>query len=59
MEIGLAFPVSTVAGYLLGTLADRWLRTGPALSYVGALLGVVAAFVNLIRLASPDKDGEE
>lgn len=59
MEIGLAFPASTVAGYLLGMLCDRWLGTAPALSYAGALLGVIAAFVNLFRLARPGKDGGE
>ncbi len=59
VEIGLAVPASTVAGYLLGRLGDRWLGTAPALSYAGALLGVIAAFVNLFRLAAPGRNGEE
>jgi F0F1-type ATP synthase assembly protein I len=49
--IGLTFPAFTVAGYLLGAAADRWLATSPVLAYVGGALGIVAGFVNLYRTA--------
>jgi F0F1-type ATP synthase assembly protein I len=56
--IGLTFPASTVAGYFAGQLADRLLRTSPTLSYVGAGLGIVGAFMNLFRIATrADADG--
>lgn len=51
IEIGLAFPASTVAGYWLGKLADRFFGTEPTLSFVGGFLGVAAAFGNLFRIA--------
>jgi membrane protein implicated in regulation of membrane protease activity len=46
---GLFFPVAIVAGYWLGARAGSWLRLGTAPAFLGAALGVVAAFVNLFR----------
>lgn len=48
-EIGLIFPAATVAGLLIGSLLDKWLHT-TWLYIVGLLLGIVAGFVNVIRL---------
>lgn len=45
--MGLLFPVAIVAGYVLGKWAGGWLGWGEALAYVGAAVGVMAAFWNL------------
>ena len=50
-HIGFALPAATVVGWLLGTLADRWLGT-KWLYLVGLLLGIAAGFVELIRAVS-------
>jgi F0F1-type ATP synthase assembly protein I len=59
VEIGLAFPASTVGGYLLGKLGDWLFGTRPVLSFAGAFLGIVAAFVNLARAARRDSGEDE
>jgi len=49
---GLMFLLAPVAGYFLGKWAGQWLHLGPVPSWAGAALGLVSAFVNLIRLTS-------
>ena len=46
-------PAGTVAGYLLGSLLDRWLHS-TWIYIVGLLLGTVGGFVELIRTVSRD-----
>lgn len=50
--LGLGFQLAgTVLFYVvLGYLADRWLGTEPWLLIAGAVLGMVAFFVELVRL---------
>ncbi len=48
-QIGFVLPAAVVAGWLIGAALDRWLHT-QWLYLVGLLLGVVAGFVELIRL---------
>ena len=52
-EIAFMLPAGTVAGYLLGSLLDRWLHVS-WISIVGLLLGTVAGLIELIRTASRD-----
>jgi len=53
-QLAFIFPAATVAGWLLGLAADRWLHT-TWLYLVGLILGIVAGFVELIRtVASSD-----
>ena len=47
---GLLFLLAPLAGYFLGKWLGQWLHIGPVPSWVGAALGLVSAFVNLIRL---------
>jgi hypothetical protein len=47
---GLMFLLAPLAGYFLGKWIGRWLHLGPVPSYAGAALGLVSAFVHLIRL---------
>ena len=49
-QIGFVLPASTVAGWLIGSLLDHWLKTS-SLYIVGVIVGTVAGFVELIRLA--------
>jgi ATP synthase protein I len=41
-------PAGTVAGYLLGSLLDRWLHA-TWIAVVGLLLGTAAGLIELIR----------
>ena len=50
-EIAFIFPAATVAGWLIGLALDHWLHTR-WLYLVGLILGIVAGFVQLIRLVS-------
>ncbi len=52
-QIAFMLPAGTVAGYLLGSLLDRWLHT-TWIYIVGLLLGTVGGFVELIRTVSRD-----
>ena len=49
---GLLFLLVPVAGYFLGKWIGEWLGLGRILSWIGAVLGLVSAFVNLVRLTS-------
>ncbi len=51
MEVGLMFPASLVAGLLVGYGLDRLFHTH-FLYWVCMLLGIAAAFVNLVRTAT-------
>ena len=46
-------PAGTVAGYLLGSLLDRWLHTA-WIAVVGLLLGTAAGLIELIRTVLRD-----
>ena len=50
-ELAVIFPAATVAGWLIGVGLDRWLGTH-WLYLVGLVLGIVAGFVQLIRMVS-------
>jgi Putative F0F1-ATPase subunit Ca2+/Mg2+ transporter len=47
---GLLFPLSIVAGFLLGKWVGRALGLGAWPAFLGAALGVGAGFWNLFRL---------
>jgi ATP synthase protein I len=50
-EIAVIFPAATAVGWLCGVALDRWLHS-TWLYLVGLILGIVAGFVQLIRMAS-------
>jgi len=52
-QLAFMLPAGTVAGWLIGTLLDRWLHTG-WIRVVGLVLGTVGGFIELIRAASRD-----
>jgi hypothetical protein len=49
---GLLFLLAPGAGYLIGRWIGQALGLGPIPSWIGAVLGLVSAFVNLLRLTS-------
>ncbi|HEX7254187.1 MAG TPA: AtpZ/AtpI family protein [Thermoanaerobaculia bacterium] len=49
---GLLFLISPLAGYLLGKWLGEWLHAGLWPAYAGAVLGLVGAFWNLLKLVN-------
>jgi len=50
-QLAFIFPAATVVGWLIGVALDRWLHT--TWLYLGGLiLGIIAGFVELIRLVT-------
>lgn len=47
MQLAFAMAFFTIGGYLL----DRWLATLPWLTVLGGILGMVAVFVQLVRVS--------
>ena len=52
-QIAFMLPAGTVAGYLLGSLLDRWLHTS-WVAVVGLILGTVGGLIELIRMVARD-----
>jgi len=52
-QIAFMLPAGTVAGYLLGSLLDRWLHTS-WIAAVGLILGTVGGLIELIRMVARD-----
>ena len=52
-QLAFILPAATIAGWLLGSLLDRWLHTS-WISVVGLLLGIVAGLIELLRTVSRD-----
>ena len=56
---GLTWALSTLLFLYLGTLADKWLGTRPALTLVGAFVGAAAGFYYMYRnLVGGQKGGK-
>lgn len=52
-QLAMALPAAVVVGWLVGAGLDRWLHT-TWLYLAGILLGVIAGFIELIRVALRD-----
>jgi F0F1-type ATP synthase assembly protein I len=50
-QLAFTLPAATVVGWLIGAGLDRWLHT-TWLYLVGLVLGIIAGFVELIRLVT-------
>jgi F0F1-type ATP synthase assembly protein I len=55
-QIGFALPAATVIGWFMGRMLDRWLHTS-WLQLAGLLVGIVAGFIELIRVVSKPESG--
>ena len=53
-SIGWMFPIAIALGYFWGYGMDKLFGTSPWLTGIFTFLGIVAAFVNLFRLAKND-----
>ena len=49
--MGLAFPIAIAIGYFWGKWLDRVFGTAPWLTYIFAVIGIAAGFLNAIRVA--------
>ncbi len=58
---GILFPLSIVAGFLIGKWIGRALGVGAWCAFLGAALGAAAGFWNLYRLMSglEGRDGSQ
>ncbi len=52
-QLAFMLPAGTVAGWLLGSLMDRWMHTS-WISVVGLLLGTAGGLIELVRQVSRD-----
>ena len=50
-QLAFIFPAATVVGWLIGAGLDHWLHT-TWLYLAGLILGIIAGFVELIRLVT-------
>jgi F0F1-type ATP synthase assembly protein I len=50
-QLAVVFPAATVIGWLVGAALDRWLHTS-WIYLVGLIVGIIAGFIELIRVAS-------
>ena len=59
--VGLMFPACIGIGYIWGRLMDRYFGIYPWLTIIFTFLGIVAAFMNLYKLAMliADEDREK
>jgi len=56
-QLAFIFPAATVVGWLIGAALDHWLHTS-WLYLVGLILGIIAGFVELIRLVTSSESKE-
>jgi F0F1-type ATP synthase assembly protein I len=52
-QLAFMLPAGTVAGYLIGSLLDKWLHKN-WISIVGLLLGTAGGLIEVIRTAARD-----
>ena len=57
-QLAFVLPATTLAGWVLGGLLDRWLHTN-WIYLLGVFLGIITGFIELIRTAlrSEKEDG--
>ncbi len=51
-SLGFMFPIALAIGYFWGSWMDRLFGTEPWLTWIFTAFGLIAAFVNLFRLAA-------
>jgi F0F1-type ATP synthase assembly protein I len=58
VSLALTLPASAAAGYILGALADDWLRSS-FLRVIGIILGMTAGLVQIFRELNRDTKPEK
>ncbi|HEV2113853.1 MAG TPA: AtpZ/AtpI family protein [Terriglobales bacterium] len=56
-QLAFIFPAATVTGWLIGLGLDHWLHT-TWLYLLGLILGIIAGFVELIRIVTSSADSK-
>ena len=56
-QLAFIFPAATVVGWLIGVALDHWLHT-TWLYLAGLILGIIAGFVELIRMVTSSESNE-
>lgn len=51
--IGIDLACTTIGGFWLGRLTDRWLDTAPAFLVVGVLVGLAAGIFSIAKMIKP------
>ena len=51
-SIGLVLVIATVIGYVIGSWLDRKFHTAPWLMFVFTLMGIIAGFIQIFRIAN-------
>ena len=58
-SVGLQLVISTFVGFAIGYFLDRFFKTSPWLTIIFLIIGIVAGFLELLRIArkqnGPDK----
>lgn len=57
--IGLNMVLSTFVGYLIGSQLDKWIGTAPWFTIIFLLLGIIAGFRELARIAKRISRGSD
>jgi ATP synthase protein I len=57
--VGLNMVVSTFVGYLIGSQLDKWLNTSPWFTIIFLVLGIIAGYLELARLAKRTSDDSD
>lgn len=59
-SVGLQLVISTFVGFAIGYFLDRFFKTSPWLTIIFLIIGIVAGFLELLRIArkqnEPDKN---
>lgn len=59
-SVGLQLVISTFVGFAIGYFLDRFFKTSPWLTIIFLIIGIVAGFLELLRIArkqnGPDKN---
>jgi F0F1-type ATP synthase assembly protein I len=59
LSLGLTLPASVFAGYILGAIADHYLKM-PLLRAVGIILGMAAGIIQIVReLSREARDSDQ
>ena len=54
IQMGIMLPAATLVGWVMGLALDRWMHTR-WISFAGLVLGIVAGFVQFIRMAMSEQ----
>ncbi len=57
--IGIQFALSIFVGFAMGYLLDKWLKTFPWLTAIFLILGIIAAFRELFRVARRQDESDK